>query len=197
MNPRTKTHRLTSESTPSVRASDAKMVPEPAPVPKPKKQIQLNFFETACTSSVNAIGQWKCVSQSPSFFHTSHHLTNPRDPTDISRTKDTLDYYVWLAKIAERGLITSIFFTDLYGGAEVYGGSKDTPFSAGSQVGRLDPVTVISAMAVSSENVGFGVTGSISYIREPFHKAWFGTMVGLRWDWNWDWDWKRWPESVC
>jgi hypothetical protein len=29
---------------------------------KPKKQIQLNFFETACVSSVNAIGQWKFVS---------------------------------------------------------------------------------------------------------------------------------------
>lgn len=92
--------------------------------------------------------------------------TNTRDPTDISHTKDTLDYYVWLAQIAERGKISTVFFTDLYGSAEVYGGSKDAAYAAGSQVGRLDPVTVISAMAVSSKSIGFGVTGSTSYICE-------------------------------
>lgn len=126
---------------------------------KPKrKQTQLNFFETACASPVNAIGQWKSVSPSTHPVHPNFPLinTHARDATDISHKKDTLDYYIWLAEIAERGKISTIFFTDLYGSAEVYGGSKDAAFTAGSQVGRLDPVTVISAMAVSSKSVGFG-----------------------------------------
>lgn len=39
------------------------------------------------------------------------------DPKDNSRSKDTLEYYLWLAKLAERGKITSIFFADTYAGA--------------------------------------------------------------------------------
>lgn len=39
-----------------------------------------------------------------------------RNPKDNSRTKDNIDYYVWLAKLAEKGKITSIFFADTYGG---------------------------------------------------------------------------------
>ncbi len=45
--------------------------------------------------------------------------TNPRyhrDPKDNSREKDTLEYYLWLAKLAEKGKITSIFFADTYAG---------------------------------------------------------------------------------
>jgi hypothetical protein len=41
---------------------------------------------------------------------------NLRDPKDNSRIKDKLDYYIWLAKLAEKGKITSIFFADTYAG---------------------------------------------------------------------------------
>ena len=36
--------------------------------PKKPTKIQFNFFETACASSVNAIGQWKCVFFLPPSF---------------------------------------------------------------------------------------------------------------------------------
>lgn len=62
----------------------------------PKKRIHLNFFETTCTGSHMSVGMWK-------------------DPKDNSRTKDRLDYYIWLAKLAEKGKITSIFFADTVG----------------------------------------------------------------------------------
>jgi hypothetical protein len=69
----------------------------------PKKQIHINFFETACTGFHMGIGQWK-------------------DPADNSRTKDSLEYYTWLAKLADKGKITSIFFADTYAVMDTYEG---------------------------------------------------------------------------
>lgn len=42
-----------------------------------------------------------------------------RDPEDTSRYKDRLEYYLWLAKLADKGKITAIFFADGYGVMQV------------------------------------------------------------------------------
>ncbi|RDW95108.1 luciferase-like protein [Coleophoma crateriformis] len=115
---------------------------------RPKKIMQLNFFETACTGSHMATGQWK-------------------SPEDNSRYKDRLDYYIWLARLAEKGKITSIFFADTYGIHETYQGSPAATYRGGSQVGTMDPVCIVSAMAAVTKTVAFGITGSTSYIN-PF-----------------------------
>lgn len=73
---------------------------------------------------------------------------------------------VRLAKLAEKGKITSIFFADTYGTHDVYGGNADTTFSGGVWVGMMDPVVVISAMAYATKSVSFAVTGSTSYLSE-------------------------------
>jgi alkanesulfonate monooxygenase SsuD/methylene tetrahydromethanopterin reductase-like flavin-dependent oxidoreductase (luciferase family) len=114
---------------------------------KPKKQIQLNFFETTCTGPVSGIGQWK-------------------DPEDMTRTKDSLEYWIWLAKIAEKGKISSVFFADSYGGHEIYQKSIAAQYKGGSHVAKMEPTTVISVMASVTKSVGFGITGSTSYLRE-------------------------------
>ena len=75
-----------------------------------------------------------------------------------------MEYWLWLAKIAERGKISAIFFADSYGGQEIYNESKDAQYRGGSHVAKLEPTTVISAMATVSKSVGFGITGSTSYI---------------------------------
>ena len=87
-----------------------------------------------------------------------------RDPNGIDKTKDTLDYWLWLAQIAEKGKISSIFFADSPGSHEIYRGSKDAQYKGGSHVAKLEPTTVISAMATVSKSVGFGITGSTSFI---------------------------------
>jgi len=71
--------------------------------------MQLNLYEVACTGIPNAIGQWKT-------------------PGDNSRTKDRLSYWVWLAKLAEKGKISCIFFADAYGELEVYGGGPGAQY---------------------------------------------------------------------
>jgi hypothetical protein len=75
----------------------------------PKKQIPINFFETACTGSHMGIGQWK-------------------DPADKSRTKDSLEYYTWLAELADKGKSTSFFFANTYAFMNTYGGRGDGSF---------------------------------------------------------------------
>ncbi|KAN0104898.1 bacterial luciferase-like protein [Hyaloscypha variabilis] len=76
-----------------------------------------------------------------------------KDPADNSRTKGSLEYYTWLAKLADKGKITSIFFADTYAVMDTYEGRGHGSFSAG-----------MHAMARVSKNVGFGITGSTSYI---------------------------------
>jgi alkanesulfonate monooxygenase SsuD/methylene tetrahydromethanopterin reductase-like flavin-dependent oxidoreductase (luciferase family) len=82
----------------------------------------------------------------------------------MTRHKDRLDYYVWLAQTAEKGKITSIFFADLYGNHETYGGNADATFKGGVWVAMLDPIVVIAAMAQATKSVSFAVTGSTSYL---------------------------------
>jgi hypothetical protein len=96
-----------------------------------KKKVHLNLFETACRGNHESPGQWS-------------------RPGDNSHSKDSLDYYINIAKLAERAKITGIFFADTYAGHDVYGGSMDAILRAGTQVAQLDPLVIISAMAVWS-----------------------------------------------
>lgn len=103
--------------------------------------------------------------------HQSSHsnrrfsLTHQRDPEDNSKSKDRLDYWLWLAKLAEKGKITSIFIADSYAGHNIYGGSADASYKGGSHIGKLDPLMIVPAMAAVTESVSFGITASTSYIR--------------------------------
>jgi hypothetical protein len=96
-----------------------------------RKKVHLNFFETACRGNHESPGQWS-------------------RPGDNSFSKDSLDYYIWMAKLAEKAKITGIFFADTYAGHAVYGGNMDAILRAGTQVAQLDPLVIISAMAVSA-----------------------------------------------
>ncbi|KFA70190.1 hypothetical protein S40285_04415 [Stachybotrys chlorohalonatus IBT 40285] len=87
-----------------------------------------------------------------------------RDPEDNSKTKDRLDYWLWLAKLAEKGKITAIFIADSYAGHNIYAGSADASYKGGSHIGKLDPLMTVSAMAAVTRSVSFGITVSTSYV---------------------------------
>lgn len=93
-------------------------------------------------------------------------MVNPdwRRPTDNGKTKDTLKYYTDLAKLAEKGGISCIFFADWYTGFDVYGKSMDAMLKAGHQVAHLDPIPIIAAMAAVTETLAFGATASTSHV---------------------------------
>ncbi|KAH8657099.1 putative monooxygenase moxC [Tricladium varicosporioides] len=94
----------------------------------PKKQLRLNFFDMTCNSAHMGIGMWKL-------------------PGDNTMTKGSLEYYLWLAKLAEKGKMTGIFFADVYGVDDGFPGSMEAQFKAGANCAQLDPIVYVSAMA--------------------------------------------------
>ena len=107
------------------------------------KEIRLNAFDMSCI-----------VHQSPGLW--TH-------PLDRSLGYNTLDYWVDLARIAERGLFDAVFIADVLGIYDVYRGGATTALEHAVQVPVNDPMMVVSAMAAATEHLGFGVTCGISY----------------------------------
>jgi alkanesulfonate monooxygenase SsuD/methylene tetrahydromethanopterin reductase-like flavin-dependent oxidoreductase (luciferase family) len=111
----------------------------------------------------------------------------PRRDDDVSSTKDTLKYYTNLAKLAERGKVSAIFFADWYAGFDVYGGSLDACLTSGHQVAHMDPLPIVSAMAAVTESISFAVTMSTSYCNPYVLARQFSTLdhlLGGRCAWN-------------
>ncbi|EHL01386.1 putative monooxygenase moxC [Glarea lozoyensis 74030] len=94
----------------------------------PKKKLHLNFFDMTCNSAHMGVGMWKIDN-------------------DNTSKKDSLEYYIWLAKLAEKGKITGIFFADVYGVDDAFPGQFDAQFKAGSNCAQMDPIVFVSAMA--------------------------------------------------
>ena len=80
--------------------------------------------------------------------------------------KDRIEYYVELAKLAERGKITTIFFTDSYGNPETYEKSASAIFLGGGHVAHMEPLMFAGPMAMATTTVGITCTGTTSYIRK-------------------------------
>ena len=107
------------------------------------KQIRLNAFD------MNCIGH-----QSPGLW------THPDDRAD---SYNTLEYWTGLARILERGKFDALFLADVLGIYDVYKGSPATALEQAVQVPVNDPLMSISAMALVTEHLGFGVTCALSY----------------------------------
>jgi alkanesulfonate monooxygenase SsuD/methylene tetrahydromethanopterin reductase-like flavin-dependent oxidoreductase (luciferase family) len=104
-------------------------------------------------------------------------LTNIlRRPEDTSTQKDKLKYYTDLARLADRGKISAIFFADWFVGFDVYGGSLDTMLRSAHQVAHMDPLVMVSAMAAVTENVAFAVTQSTTYANPYVLARQFSTL---------------------
>src|SRR5438067_7112225 len=131
------------------------------------KQIRLNAFDMNCV-----------VHQSPGLW------THPRDRAD---RYNTLDYWVELAKLLERGKFDALFLADVLGVYDVYRGSPDAAIANAVQVPVNDPLLLIPAMAYVTRNLGFGVTCAVTY-EHPYTLARrFSTLdhlTGGRIGWN-------------
>jgi FMN-dependent oxidoreductase (nitrilotriacetate monooxygenase family) len=111
------------------------------------REILFNAFDMNCV-----------VHQSPGLWR------HPRDRAD--RYID-LSYWTGLAKILERGKFDALFLADVLGVYDVYGGNTDTALREATQIPLNDPLLTVSAMAGVTENLGFGVTCTLSY-EPPF-----------------------------
>jgi len=107
------------------------------------REIRLNAFDMACIGHIQQ-GMW----------------THPRDRSADYRS---LDHWVGLARLLERGLFDGLFLADVLGVYDVYAGSPDAALRNAVQVPLLDPMLLVPAMAHATKHLGFGVTCNLAY----------------------------------
>ncbi len=99
----------------------------------------------------------------------------------------TPEYFQRIARTLEDARFDMAFFDDRLAMPEIYGSSADLAVEYGIRSVKMDPATVLMAMAMATTNLGLGVTYSTTYY-EPFHVArLFQTldqMSGGRMAWN-------------
>jgi len=107
----------------------------------------INTFEMTAVSHCS-FGQWRAPGSQDSAYHT-------------------LDYWVEVAKIAERGKFDAVFIADILGIQDVYGGTAAPALQGGVSAPSIDPTCVVPAMAMATEKVGLGITVATTY-EQPY-----------------------------
>ncbi|TMV52700.1 LLM class flavin-dependent oxidoreductase [Paenibacillus mesophilus] len=85
---------------------------------------------------------------------TGHHAGSWRHPDARPERELDIDYLIGLTRIAERGLLDSVFLADGYSG----------------RMSKLEPFTQLAALAAATERIGLIATVGTVY-NEPFHVA--------------------------
>jgi FMN-dependent oxidoreductase (nitrilotriacetate monooxygenase family) len=131
-----------------------------------KKQIRLNAIDMMCMGCTPGI--W-------------------RHPRDQSAGYTSLRYWTDLARLLERGKFDCLFLPDIFGVYDVYRGGPESAFQHAVEFPVCDPMMTVPAMALVTEHLGFGVTGTISY-EAPFSFArrvsTLDHLTGGRFAWN-------------
>ncbi|BBZ76468.1 putative monooxygenase [Mycolicibacterium anyangense] len=81
-----------------------------------------------------------------------------RHPDDQSWRYKDLEYWTELARLLERGRFDGLFIADVLGTYDVYGASDEAAIRHAAQIPVNDPLLLVSAMALVTENLGFGLT---------------------------------------
>lgn len=99
-------------------------------------------------------------------YHTGSHVSGWRHPQAWNNGLLDLNFYITLAKLAEKGKFDALFFADP-GGFNYYRGREAY---ARIDASRPEPVTLLAALAGVSKNVGLVSTASTSNTT-PYHLA--------------------------
>ena len=102
------------------------------------------------------------------FFNpTGHHVASWRHPRGQADAGVNFSHYAEIARTAERAKFHTIFLADNIGVRD----AKMEALSRSAQyVANFDPLTLLSALAATTERIGLIATASTSY-NEPFHVA--------------------------
>jgi FMN-dependent oxidoreductase (nitrilotriacetate monooxygenase family) len=114
------------------------------------RRLRFNAFTMNCVSHIHH-GQW----------------VRP-DTRQIEYA--SLDPWVELAQLLERGKFDALFLADVIGTYDSYGASRDAAVEEGLQIPLNDPALLIPAMAHATENLGFAFTHSVLQ-EHPFNFA--------------------------
>jgi FMN-dependent oxidoreductase (nitrilotriacetate monooxygenase family) len=105
-------------------------------------------------------------------MNSVEHVTagNWRTPGDQSHRYTDMAYWQEVARLAEKGGFDAVFFADVRGIYDVYGGDRTTAIEKAIQTPANDPELVIPAMASVTDDLGFAVTRSTTYVH-PYQLA--------------------------
>src|SRR6185312_8243347 len=107
-----------------------------------QRQLRLNAF------AMNCVG------------HQSQGLW--RHPRDRSADYRSMEHWVELAQLLERGLFDGVFLADVLGVYDVYDGNTNAALRHAVQVPVNDPLALVPLMAQATEHLGFGVTCALT-----------------------------------
>jgi N-acetyl-S-(2-succino)cysteine monooxygenase len=115
---------------------------------------------------------------------TGHHTAAWRDPDVDPMARQSLPHFIDIARLAERGKFDMLFLADTnatFGADDVESWTRTTLAS------RLEPITLLSALAAVTEHIGLVSTATTTYF-EPFQVARFFASLdkisGGRAGWN-------------
>ena len=91
-------------------------------------------------------------------------------PGDRSAEYTDREYWTEVARTAERGGFDAVFFADVRGVYDVYGGDRDVAVEKAVQTPSNDPAYLVPAMAEVTDHLGFAVTKSTTY-NHPYQLA--------------------------
>ncbi|MFB7664064.1 LLM class flavin-dependent oxidoreductase [Kitasatospora sp. NPDC056138] len=97
-------------------------------------------------------------------YGTGHHAASWRHPDAQADGAQNIGHYVDLARTAERGLFDFMFLSDT---PSVFNDDRD---GYGSRVVVLEPMTLLSALAMHTTHLGLVATASTTY-KEPYNMA--------------------------
>jgi FMN-dependent oxidoreductase (nitrilotriacetate monooxygenase family) len=117
---------------------------------------------------------------------TAHHHGAWRHP-EADNGFLTPEWHEHIARVLEQGRFDSLFFADILGLYDLYGGSFATILGRGGQMGLLDPIPLLSIMSRVTRHIGLGATLSTTFFPAYHLARTLGTldlMSGGRVAWN-------------
>jgi len=115
---------------------------------------------------------------------TGHHVAAWRDPDVDPHGRQTLAHYLDSARLAECGKFDFLFMADTNA---TFGADDVESWTRTTQASRLEPITLLGAIAAVTERIGLVATATTTYF-EPFHVARFFASLdqisGGRAGWN-------------
>lgn len=102
------------------------------------------------------------------FLHgPGQHIAAWRDPATDPASGMSLDHYVRLAQLGERGLFDFVFNADTQA---TFGPDDIDVWKRGIVAHRIEPLTLLGALAAVTKHIGLVATATTTYL-EPFHVA--------------------------
>jgi len=97
-------------------------------------------------------------------------------PADERLAANTFDFWSNQARIADQANLDMLFFADVLGFYDVFGGSAEAAVKWAVEAPANDPLMIIPGLAAITRNLAFGATVTTTYEHPFTHARRFSTL---------------------